>query len=1220
MARSEIGMLVLVIFLISGLEISGTTSSHIYYVTPTYNTSSCPRVNACFPLDHYLQFQHSYFKSNTTFHFFEGTHNASTSLKCSGVSNIALLSNSTDTVIDCVCSNIGFHFMNVTNARFQRITFNNCGDTVPREYNDRNDSATLSVLGAFGLYLTQIVISNSIGSGFVIDYFGEVYINNSRFENCATIIPKKKGNLLYCTNNADNMQASLSIENSHFVDNKHTGLLVILHDCRNTQSHFKNVTLKGNEGSMSYGGNMGVNVAYSYQSQIQIEDCKFERGTASVGGGLSIQIEDNTATAPVHECNGSRIRITNSNFTENVAFDGGGVYIEEEQQSLAHCNQEIRLHKCNFEGNRAIPSKAQGGVAVHIKTTRLAENLQHNRSHSITAITFEECNFFNNSMQTDVSGSAALTLEGSPYINITNCAFEHNNCTGLAVVRSNVVLNGHVTIANNNGSAGGGMYLSQCAILYMRPHTTVTIAHNRAQHAGGGIYVADYDNTSIRPACFFQFTLDIFINKPLLKTTRVYLTNNSAAFAGNQLYGGSISYCYLKTGFGVLKDPFKYYSKVFWYKPRGPSYISSNPQRVCYCELEDTVDCKRKFYMPKSRYPGEKFNVSLAVVGQKSGIRPGGVSAEVKASGLQVASLGELQNIQSIKNSSCAQLQYTIYSKAELVTLVLQVEQPGDSSTVSNIREYNHMNVAIRMLDCPMGFQKQYLPPFGYFCNCAQILLSHKINCNITQRTIQRQDQMWIGYADYHDPNGNHTSVVFHSTCPKDYCKPGAINITSDETLDQDEQCAFNRTGIMCGSCERNLSAVFGSSNCLECTNLSLFLILAFAFAGILLVVVLFALNLTVAEGTIHGLLFYANIVQVNASTFFPSMHSNVYFDFLKTFIAWINLDLGIETCFYNGMDALAKALLQFAFPFYIWSISGVIIFLSSRSFRVSKLIGNNAVKVLATLILLSYAKLLRAVLHGLTFVTLEFNDANVSFKDRAVWELDGNVPFTDKKYLVLYATALAFGLIMLPFTLTLLFIQPLQRHSHRRLCCHIRRLMPFFDAYTGAYKHRNRFWPGMLLSTRVILFIIHAVNLSSDPKLNMMTITLATIILLPVPWLRRRGIYRKLPLDILEALSIINLGILCSVTAYNFSAGTRRSQTICAAISVSIALLTFTGVVCFHILKQVMRTHYWERIRTATMTTRPVNEHININDDIASYPPLRRFDEEHEPLLRSTD
>ena len=35
------------------------------------------------------------------------------------------------------------------------------------------------------------------------------------------------------------------------------------------------------------------------------------------------------------------------------------------------------------------------------------------------------------------------------------------------------------------------------------------------------------------------------------------------------------------------------------------------------------------------------------------------------------------------------------------------------------------------------------------------------------------------------------------------------------------------------------------------------------------------------------------------------------YTDAFSIFIAWLNLDLGIETCFYNGLDA-SKKWLQF--------------------------------------------------------------------------------------------------------------------------------------------------------------------------------------------------------------------------------------------------------------------------------------------------------------------
>ena len=134
----------------------------------------------------------------------------------------------------------------------------------------------------------------------------------------------------------------------------------------------------------------------------------------------------------------------------------------------------------------------------------------------------------------------------------------------------------------------------------------------------------------------------------------------------------------------------------------------------------------------------------------------------------------------------------------------------------------------------------------------------------------------------------------------------------------------------------------------------------AFALAGIALVVALIFLNITVSEGNINGLVFYANIVRANQATFFPTNTSN---SFLSWFIAWINLDLGIETCFYNGLDAYVKTWLQFIFPLYIWVLVIVIIVSSYYSTTAAKLSGRNAVQVLATLFLLSYAKLLRVII-----------------------------------------------------------------------------------------------------------------------------------------------------------------------------------------------------------------------------------------------------------------
>jgi len=111
-----------------------------------------------------------------------------------------------------------------------------------------------------------------------------------------------------------------------------------------------------------------------------------------------------------------------------------------------------------------------------------------------------------------------------------------------------------------------------------------------------------------------------------------------------------------------------------------------------------------------------------------------------------------------------------------------------------------------------------------------------------------------------------------------------------------------------------------------------------FALAGLLLILFLISFNLTVSEGTINGIIFYANIVHINRSIFFPSTEANP----LAIFIAWLNLDLGIETCFYNGMDAYAKAWLQFVFPIYIWLMAGLIIVLSHKFSIAARLSGRN--------------------------------------------------------------------------------------------------------------------------------------------------------------------------------------------------------------------------------------------------------------------------------------
>ena len=284
-------------------------------------------------------------------------------------------------------------------------------------------------------------------------------------------------------------------------------------------------------------------------------------------------------------------------------------------------------------------------------------------------------------------------------------------------------------------------------------------------------------------------------------------------------------------------------------------------------------------------------------------------------------------------------------------------------------------------------------------------------------------------------------------------------------------------------------SIALGTSRCLKCSNIYLMLLFAFAAAGLALVFVLTLTNMTVSEGTINGLIFYANIIHINQAIFFTNETAGVQrvaLNILSTFISWINLDLGIETCFYNGIDMYTKAWLQFLFPIYIWTIVGGMIVSSHYSSTAARLFRRHAVKVLATLFLLSFAKLQRTIITALSFTFLTYPDG----RTKTVWLYDSNIEYLRGKHIPLFIAALvALLFLLIPYTLALFFIQCLPKLNYR-IFYWVRKLKPLFDAYTGPYKDRYRFWTGFLLIIRTILFLIFTLG---NPGLNLAAISITS-------------------------------------------------------------------------------------------------------------------------------
>ena len=332
-----------------------------------------------------------------------------------------------------------------------------------------------------------------------------------------------------------------------------------------------------------------------------------------------------------------------------------------------------------------------------------------------------------------------------------------------------------------------------------------------------------------------------------------------------------------------------------------------------------------------------------------------------------------------------------------------------------------HLTVNISFEKCPIGFEQS---KFTGECICDHRIWQFTNSCNIDRQAILQNANRTF-WLDVWHINGTREGFVHHLYCPFDYC---TRERTYNNLNNPDKQCGFNCSGLLCGRCKEGFSLVLGSSRCKHCSNIYLSLLILFALAGVILVIMLFLLHLTVSDGTIHGLIFYANIVAAN-NHIFPQAAN----DPASTFIAWLNLDLGIQTCFYNRMDAYAKIWLEFVFPVYILVMVGFLVYISRHSETVTKLLGSSPVPVLATLFLLSYSKGLRTIIAALSLTILHYPHINV-----VVWIHDANVSLA--KYIPLLLVALIFLLFLfLPYTLLLLLGQWLHPKSHLCLLSWVR-------------------------------------------------------------------------------------------------------------------------------------------------------------------------------------
>ena len=195
-----------------------------------------------------------------------------------------------------------------------------------------------------------------------------------------------------------------------------------------------------------------------------------------------------------------------------------------------------------------------------------------------------------------------------------------------------------------------------------------------------------------------------------------------------------------------------------------------------------------------------------------------------------------------------------------------------------------------------------------------------------------------------------------------------------------------------------------------------------------------------------------------------------------------------------------------------------------------------------------------------------------------SVWLPDANIKFLQGKHIPLLITAVVFLVLFLCFVLVLIFIPCLQKKSHTPLLCWVNKLKPLFDAYTGPYKDKYRFWPGLLLFLLSVLFFLFALNNLDKPNTKLMLTGISSFFVFLLAWVFC-GIYRKWPLDIIESSCILNLGLLAVVTNYIQNDGNNQStQSAVVNASVGTVFVSFIVVLVYQAYKQLATSLFLQR------------------------------------------
>ena len=1070
-------------------------SPSLEYLVQTYCRSYS---NSCRTFNDYANDADTYFTSDSSFYFMKGRHHLNVTLFITNVVNSRFVGDESDIILFNGCSIIWTASSEISWTSLN-LFFNNTNEV-------RNNSALL--------------------------------INNSKvvsFSN--TLFIKFHSEFTFYSRAVLAMSSSILFENCKFENGHHSkGGIIYIED--------SNVTFLGNNDFLNNTANYRAGALHGLRSEVLMN------GSGTFEGNRVGLL-----------CVGTAIHVMHSNisiygyfkFSRNQMKNdgrlncGGGGTISTLHSSLILQGQIYFINNTNKYGGAIIMRYSKSLFSGHVQFTNnkaVYSGGAISVVHSTLIIQTKQ--FFNSS---DPYGDFFSKQYPQSVIFCNNSAGARGGAIDL--YSSDMTLTGSVIFMENKADIGGGIaiyYASEynvnkhnAAIVFQQP-LDIHFYKSVASKFGGALYIFISRGSLCKSVncivkkCFFKLNGSIsYIN--------LNFTGNQASRGGGPgIYGGIIQHCHVnirnqrRSGYSILQDLTKSSTDV------KSIYASIEALKIRICN-GTTQNDPISIRVQRNRV----YNISVEVLGEFDVPLRKRVTFTMNYSD-DKSSIIASEPYNYIKVNGCRNLGFSVFSKHHIEQLKLQTYQWPTSIAA--------LEVIFQVDDCPPGFTLT-----GNDCKCQTSLfkmIARENLCNSRTGRIKCPQQDWM--KPILDENLTYEGFMWSPNCPAHLCRNDKDNWLDYSSDNVDFLCLEHHTAMLCGACLQNYSLTLSSLKCSNCENNNfLSLLLVFTLAGVALIAFLLLLQLTVADGTINGLIFYVNVINIIKEIIFPT--DKLSTNPLTVFLSWINLDFGIPTCFYTSLNYYSYTWLQFVFPFYLWFLVGLIILACKYSSRAMKLFGSNPVAVLATVVLMSYSKLLHTSQEILSYANVYYSNGTQERR----WRIDPNLLYFQGKHIPLAMFGMFVVIVFLiPYVVLMSFGYYLQKYSNKRGLKWLIKIKPILDAYYAPFCKNTHFWAGFLLFTRTCLSITYSA-LSNKEHITILVIVSSVLTgVVLILWLQHK-LYENMFINVLEGSFILNI-IVLSFTSYHIITRDKKSfQLILSHTFIGIAFIEFLAILGFH-------------------------------------------------------